>query len=86
MASCRTKHDDLVSRYYVDGGFAQIRDNVVTVLTSRALTVDAIDPAAAARELEVAQESPAITDHDYAEKSKAVARARAMVRVGKHKG
>ena len=42
----RTKQDETVERYYVDGGFAQIRDNVVTVLTNRALTATAIDPAA----------------------------------------
>ena len=82
----RTRLGETIRRYYVDGGFAQIRDDVVTVLTSRALTLDAIDPAAAAHELEKAQEKPAITDHDFAEKTKAVARARAMVRVGKHKG
>jgi F-type H+-transporting ATPase subunit epsilon len=31
-------------RYYVDGGFAQIRDNVVTVLTARAVRGNDIDP------------------------------------------
>ncbi len=82
----RTRLGEEVRRYFVDGGFAQIRDDVVTLLTSRALPLNAIDPAAAARELEKAQEKPARTDHDYAEKTKAVARARAMVRVGKHKG
>ncbi|MBV8128468.1 MAG: F0F1 ATP synthase subunit epsilon, partial [Planctomycetaceae bacterium] len=40
----RTKQEETVHRYYVDGGFAQVRDNVVTVLTNRALTTDAIDP------------------------------------------
>ena len=45
----RTKQEETVHRYYVDGGFAQVRDNVVTVLTNRALTTDAIDPTAAAR-------------------------------------
>jgi F-type H+-transporting ATPase subunit epsilon len=81
----RTRLGETTNRYYVDGGFAQIRDDVVTLLTSRALTLEAIDPSAAARELETAQEKPALTDHDFAEKAKAVARARAMVRVGKHK-
>ena len=45
----RTKQEETVHRYYVDGGFAQVRDNVVTVLTNRALTTDAIDPTAAVR-------------------------------------
>ena len=43
----RTRLGETVHRYYVDGGFAQIRDNVVTVLTNRALAAAAIDPAAA---------------------------------------
>ena len=47
----RTKQAESVQRYYVDGGFAQVRDNVVTVLTNRALTTEAIDPTAAAASL-----------------------------------
>ena len=82
----RTKLGETVHRYYVDGGFAQIRDNVVTVLTNRALAATAIDPAAAARELEQVQDKRALSDQDFAEKSRAVARARAMIRVGRHKG
>ncbi len=78
----RTKQEETVHRYYVDGGFAQVRDNVVTVLTNRALTTDAIDPAAA-RELEQAQEKLAHSDQEFAEKQKAVARGRAMLRVRK---
>lgn len=81
----RTKTDDRVARYYVDGGFAQIRDNVVTVLTNRALTAEAVDPAAAASELETAQDKRALTDQDFAEKQKALARSRAMLRVGQRK-
>ncbi len=50
---------------------AQIRDNLVTVLTNRALTTDAIDPAGAARELEKALEQRAISDQDFDQKSRA---------------
>jgi F-type H+-transporting ATPase subunit epsilon len=82
----RARLGDVVHHFYVDGGFAQVRDNVVTVLTNRALTADAIDPSAAARELEKAQEIRAISDHDQAEKEKALARDRAMIRVARHKG
>jgi len=82
----RTKLGETVQRYYVDGGFAQIRDNVVTVLTNRALAATAIDPSAASRELEQVQVKRALSDHDFAEKSRAVARSRAMIRVGKHRG
>jgi F-type H+-transporting ATPase subunit epsilon len=79
----RTKQEETVHRYYVDGGFAQVRDNVVTVMTNRALTTDAIDPTAAAHELEQAQAKPARGDQDFAEKMKAIARSRAMLRLRK---
>lgn len=79
----RTKQGETVQRYYVDGGFAQVRDNVVTVLTNRALTTDSIDPSAAARELGQAQEKLAHSDLEFAEKQKAVARSRAMLRLRK---
>ncbi len=38
----RTKKGGEVHRYYVDGGFAQVRANVVTVLTPRALKAEEI--------------------------------------------
>src|SRR5437764_2023966 len=47
-------------RYFVDGGFAQVRDNVVTVLTARAIKTEDINPTAAAQALEVAK-APATT-------------------------
>jgi F-type H+-transporting ATPase subunit epsilon len=82
----RTKVGHTVSRYFVDGGFVQVRDDVVTVLTSRALAADAIDPAAAARELEAAGEKRARTESEFADVDRALARARGMIRVGSHKG
>jgi F-type H+-transporting ATPase subunit epsilon len=41
-------------RFFVDGGFAQVRANVVTVLTQRALRAEEIDPAAASQALAAA--------------------------------
>jgi F-type H+-transporting ATPase subunit epsilon len=82
----RTRQDQHVERYFVDGGFAQVRDDVVTVLTHRALAVDAIDPAAVTRELDQATEKRALTDQELAEKLKALSRARAMLRLSGRKG
>jgi F-type H+-transporting ATPase subunit epsilon len=81
----RTRTDQTIHRYFVDGGFAQVRDDVVTVLTNRALSAEQIDPAAASRELEVAQETRALSDDEFAAKMKAMTRARALLRVGEHK-
>lgn len=73
-------------RYFVDGGFAQVRDDVVTVLTSRALASADIRPVAVTHELEQARERKAKTEAELAEKARAIARARAMLRVAEHKG
>ena len=54
----RTKQAETVQRYYVDGGFAQVRDNVVTVLTNRALTTAAIDPDAVGASCTRSRKSP----------------------------
>jgi F-type H+-transporting ATPase subunit epsilon len=82
----RTKDHGVTKRYFVDGGFAQVRDDVVTVLTDRATAAEAIDTASAARELEQAKLRKAAGESEQAEKAKAVDRARARVRVGGHKG
>ena len=54
----------------------------MTVLTNRAIRAAAIDPGAAAEELERAHSRLAVTEFDHAEKAKAVARARALIRIG----
>jgi F-type H+-transporting ATPase subunit epsilon len=82
----RTKEGNTTHRYFVDGGFAQIRDDVVTVLTNRAIPAAQIDTTTAAHELEQAQGRRASNEHDITEKAKAIARARAQIRVGSHGG
>ena len=81
----RTKVGADVHRYFVDGGFAQVRNNVVTVLTQRAIPAAQIDATAAARELEALDKHTVVTDAEYAEHIKAVARRRGMIRVAEHK-
>ncbi len=82
----RTRTGGSVQRYFVDGGFAQVRDDVVTILTNRAVPASSVDPAAAATELQDAQARKANSEYDQAEKTKAVDRARALVRVAAHGG
>ena len=82
----RTREGATTRRYFVDGGFAQVRDNVVTVLTDRAIPAADLDASAATHELEQAQTRRAETDLEHDEKDKAVARARAKIRVASHRG
>jgi F-type H+-transporting ATPase subunit epsilon len=78
----RLRRGDATRRYFVDGGFAQVRDNAVTVLTQRALKAEEIDVAAAEQTL---QRTPAAaTEPDAAEKQrKAQERARAQLRIAR---
>ena len=80
----RTKLGPEVRRYFVDGGFAQVRNNVVTVLTQRAIPANQIDAGAAARELEALDNVTVVTDAEYVEHVKAVSRVRGMIRVAEH--
>src|SRR5919201_5833253 len=48
----RLRRGATTQRYFVDGGFAQVRSNVVTVLTPRAIRGEDIDVPAATRTLE----------------------------------
>jgi F-type H+-transporting ATPase subunit epsilon len=66
-------------RFFVDGGFAQVRNDVVTVLTDRALKVEEIDEAAATRVLE---EAPRAANAEA--QAKAQERARAQLRMLRH--
>lgn len=82
----RTRDAGATRRYFVDGGFAQVRDDVVTVLTNRAVPATDVDARAAARELEEANARRATSDYELDEKGKAIARARAQLRIAGHRG
>ncbi len=79
----RVRRGQQVKRFFVDGGFGQVRSNVVTVLTQAAVIADEIDQAAATRILE-APPAPHANPEDRASEQKAKARARAQVRVARH--
>jgi F-type H+-transporting ATPase subunit epsilon len=81
----RTKVASEVHRYFVDGGFAQVRNNVVTVLTQRAIPAAQIDVTEATRDIEAIDKQRAVTDAEYTEVVKGMARARGMIRVAEHK-
>ena len=74
----RLKHGATSDRYFIDGGFAQVRNDQVTVLTQQAIKAEAIDQAAATRALE--NPAPAST---ATERTKNKDRARALLRVAR---
>ncbi len=76
----RTRQDGATRRFFVDGGFAQVRDNVVTVLTDRAIPAENLDRTAALQALEAALR-PAATPEGQEAQLKAQERARAQLRL-----
>jgi F-type H+-transporting ATPase subunit epsilon len=79
----RTRRATDTRRYYIDGGFAQVRANVVTVLTPRALRAEEINPAAAAEALERAK-GVAKTPEEQTALLNTQQRARAQLAVARH--
>lgn len=73
--------DGKTERYYVDGGFVQVADNVVSVLTNRAIMAESLNPQAAEEMLRVARERPANSPELMAIRDRMVAQARAQKRV-----
>jgi F-type H+-transporting ATPase subunit epsilon len=70
-------------KYYIDGGFAQVEDNVVNILTGKAVAVDLIDGDEARKALEDAQAMPGSTPEETALKETALKKARGQVRASR---
>ena len=79
----RIRAGDRVQHFYVDGGFVQVRDNVVTVLTSRALTAAEINPQAAEQALAAAlqKQKAAVGTEAQTAQLAAQDKARAQIRI-----
>lgn len=80
----RIVSDTGTRRYYVDGGFVQVTNDVVSVLTNRAIPAEQLDVAAAQRQLTEAQARPAHTPELQAIRDRLQAQARAMLLVARH--
>jgi F-type H+-transporting ATPase subunit epsilon len=66
---------------FVDGGFAQMVDNRLTILTEQAKEVSELDRAAAERALAEARQMPMGTDSQFAARQRAVESARAQIKL-----
>ncbi len=74
------------SRWYLDGGFVQVADNVVSVLTNRAVPANKVDGDAAELALASAAALPATTAEQRQAKERAIAQARAQLRIARDRG
>lgn len=80
----RLRQGGAVQRYYVDGGFVQVADNTISVLTARAIPADKLDGQAAEQGLRDAFAKSAATEELGEIREQAIAKARAQIRVAKH--
>ncbi|MCO6459228.1 MAG: ATP synthase F1 subunit epsilon [Pirellulaceae bacterium] len=79
----RLRTGDKVTRYYLDGGFVQVVDDVVSVLTNRAVPAAHVDASAAQRQLDDARQQTATTDDLLEKRDRLVAQARAQLRTAR---
>ena len=77
----RLKSGNVEERYYVDGGFVQVADDLVSVLTNRALPARKVDAAAVRSQLNAVTASPAAGDAALAIRDRQVKQLRAQLRV-----
>jgi F-type H+-transporting ATPase subunit epsilon len=79
----RVRRGGHVKRFFVDGGFVQVRGNVVSVLTPRASRAEEIKPALVREALgtALANQMKATTAEAQDANLKAIERARAQLRV-----
>ena len=71
------------SRYYVDGGFVQVADNVVSVLTNRVLPAADLDEEVVTEQLSLARTRPSNSPELMDIRDRAVDQARAQLRVAR---
>lgn len=70
-------------RFYVDGGFAQVENNEVNILTGRCIPVADLDETEVQKELDEALAMPGSTPEQNGVKQTAVAKARGRVRAAR---
>src|SRR6476659_1910679 len=83
----RVEGPDGKQTLFVDGGFAQMVDNKLTLLTEQAKKIGEIDAAAAEKALAAARTMPMVTDAAFNARQHAVQSAQAQLHlVAKHGG
>jgi F-type H+-transporting ATPase subunit epsilon len=77
----RVRHGGETKRFYVDGGFVQVADNVVSVLTNRAIAASQLDSTAAGQQLQSAIATRAAGPAEMSIRERQILQARGQLRV-----
>jgi F-type H+-transporting ATPase subunit epsilon len=79
----RISQNDHIDHYYIEGGFVEVLDDVVTVLTGRAVPAEKIDEQVAGEQLQSALAKSAPTPELMAVRQRAIDQSRAQILVAK---
>ena len=72
--------------YFLSGGFAQMKDNHLTLLTSAAVPVEEIDRPRVEAEIAAARTTPAVTELQVKNRQRQLDRGRAMLALAEKHG
>ena len=81
-----TLEDKSIQHWYVEGGFVEVANNVVSLLTNRAYKLEELDVSAVREEFDRAQTLPSNSPELMEIKTEAVNRARAKLRLAEKDG
>lgn len=81
VGEMRIRQSDHSDRYYVEGGFVEVLNDVVTVLTHKAIPAAEIDAEVARERLKTALARPATNAEALAVRDRAVRQARAQLHI-----
>jgi F-type H+-transporting ATPase subunit epsilon len=79
----RIRHKNQEDRYYVEGGFVEVLDDVVSVLTQRAVPAAEIDEGIAQEQLLSVQSRRAATPEALFVRDRTIAQSRGQLRVAR---
>ncbi len=80
----RVRQGGQTSRYYVDGGFVQVANNVVSVLTNRAVPAKSLDTSTLEQQLRTTLTTPAAGSAEMAIRERQISQVRGQLRVASH--
>jgi F-type H+-transporting ATPase subunit epsilon len=70
--------------FAINGGFAQMKENQLSLVANEAVAADEVNRASADSALKAAEERTAVTDEEVARKERDIARARALIELSEH--
>jgi len=83
IGQLRVEAEGREQQFYIDGGFAQVSGNKLSILTEQAKKPADLDAEAAKALMVEARAMPNITDEEHVAKTKAVTRAQVQLKLAK---